>query len=146
MIRCIVAVICGVIAGGAFNMAVILLSWRIYPPPEGADMYDPATMKAYVETLPAPAFLIILVAHAGGALVGGLVAALIARRSRLVLGAIVGGIFLVAGIMNAMSIPAPLWFVVIDLILYLPGGILGASLLPRRGPPELEGTRTAGIV
>src|SRR2546428_12547408 len=120
MARCIVAVICGALAGGVFNMAVIMLSWKMYPPPEGANLSDPATLKAYIQSLPPPAFLVVLVAHAGGALVGGLVAALIARRSPLVLGAIVGGFFLLGGIVNVMSIPRPLWFAVIDLVSYIP--------------------------
>ena len=72
---------------------MVMLSWWIYPPPEGANMSDSATMKTYIETLPTSAFLVILVAHAGGALVGGLVAALIARRSALVLDAVVGRLF-----------------------------------------------------
>ena len=137
MVRCIVAVICGILAGGVFNMAVVMLSWKIYPLPEGANMSDSATMAAYIQSLPLPAFLLILVAHAGGALIGGWVAALITRRAPLVLGAIVGGFFLLGGIMNAMSIPAPLWFVVIDSASYVPGGILGASLALRRPPTNL---------
>jgi hypothetical protein len=132
MVRCIVAVICGLIAGGVFNMAVIMLSWMIYPLPEGVNLYDQATMRTYVQSLPVPAFLMILVAHAGGALVGGLVAALIARRLPLVLGAIVGGFFLVGGILNVMSIPAPLWFVIVDLVSYVPCGMVGAKLAPLR--------------
>src|SRR5688572_25655042 len=87
MVRWIVAVICGSIAGGVFNIATIMLSWTIYRPPEGTNLSDPATMNTYIQSLPLPAFLMILVANAGGALVGGLVAAVIARRSPLVLGA-----------------------------------------------------------
>lgn len=136
MARCIVGVIGGAIAGSVFNMAVILLSWAVYPPPAGANLSDPATMSAHVQSLPLPAFLIILVAHAGGALVGGLVAALIARRAQSVLGAIVGGFFLLGGIMNALSIPAPLWFVIVDLVSYVPCGVVGARLAPRRGAPK----------
>ena len=135
MVRNIVAVIVGLIAGSAFNMAMIMLSWMLYPPPAGVDlMKDPEAMKAYVATLSLPAILIVLVAHAGGALVGGLVASAIARRSPTVLGAIVGAFFLLGGIMNAMSIPAPPWFVVPDLILYVPCGILGARLIRPKAP------------
>jgi hypothetical protein len=136
MVRSILAVICGAIAGGVFNMAVIVLSWTIYAPPEGANMSDPETLSAYVQSLPLPALLMILVAHAGGALVGGLVTALIARHSPLLLGAIVGGLFLVGGIVNVMSIPRPLWFAVVDLVSYVPCGIVGASFAARRGSPE----------
>lgn len=129
MIRCVLAVLGGMIAGSVFNMAVVMLSWAIYTPPEGVNMSDPASMGAYVQSLPMPAFLLILVAHAGGAFVGGLIAALIARRSPLVLGAIVGGFFMMGGLINALSIPAPLWFVVIDLASYVPCGMIGAKLV-----------------
>ncbi|MGE3803712.1 MAG: hypothetical protein AB7K24_03450 [Gemmataceae bacterium] len=132
MFRSIVAVIGGALAGGVFNMGVIMLSWVMFPPPEGADLSDPATLKAYVESLPTAAFFVILAAHAGGALVGGFVAALFARRSPIVLGTIVGGLFLIGGIVNVMSIPRPLWFAVADLVLYVPCGILGARLAPKR--------------
>ncbi len=135
MIRCIVAVICGIIAGGVFNMAVIMLSWAIYRPPEGADMSNPETMKAYIDSLPPPAFLLVLVAHAGGALVGGFVAALIVGRSALILGAIVGGVFLLGGVINLFSIPCPVWFTIVDVVLYVPCGIIGAKLAPCRTSP-----------
>ena len=135
MIRCIVAVIGGILAGMVFNMAVIMLSWAIYRPPEGADMSNPETLKTYIDSLPLPGFLLVLVAHAGGALVGGFVAALIARRSALVLGAIVGGFFLLGGVINLYSIPRPVWFAIVDVLLYLPCGIIGAKLVPRRTSP-----------
>ncbi|MCW5557565.1 MAG: hypothetical protein KIT22_07020 [Verrucomicrobiae bacterium] len=131
MIRRILAVIAGLIAGSVFNMGIIMLSWALYPPPKEA-MSDPAAMGAYIQSLPLPAFLIVLIAHAGGALVGGWVAALIARQSSLVLGGIVGGFFLVGGIINVISMAAPLWFEIVDLASYIPCGLLGARLAPRR--------------
>lgn len=139
MLRSIVALLCGAIAGSIFNMAIIMLSWVMYPLPDGANMSDPETMKPYIESLPAPAFLVVLTAHAGGALVGGLVAALIARRWQLILGAIVGGFFLLGGISTVMSLPGPLWFAVADLVLYVPCGILGARLAPRRAATAAAG-------
>ncbi len=134
MVRNIIAVVLGFIAGSITNMGIVVLSWSIYPPPEGA-MLDAEKMAAFVQTLPAPAFALVLLAHTGGALVGGLVAALIARQNQLLLGAIVGALFLVGGIMNAASIPAPLWFVIADLASYIPAGIFGATIanrVPRR--------------
>ena len=135
MVRSIVAAVGGILAGGVFNMAVIFLSWAIYRPPAGADLSDPETMKAYIDSLPPGGFLLVLVAHAGGALVGGFVAALIAGRSALTFGAIVGGVFLIGGVINLFMIPRPVWFAVVDLVLYLPCGILGAKLAPCRACP-----------
>ncbi len=131
MVRKIFAGIGGILAGNVFNLAVIFLSWAIFPLPEGTDPSNPESLATYIKTLPVAAFLLILVAHAGGSFVGGAVAALIARQAQLMLGGIVGIVFLLAGIMNAVSIPAPLWFVIVDLLLYVPAGILGALLCKR---------------
>jgi hypothetical protein len=128
MIRCILAVIAGLVAGSVFNMAVIMLAWAIYPPSAGADMKNPEILKEYVQTLPTPGFWLVLVAHAGGALVGGLIAGLISRRSPLFLGAIVGEFFLLGGIINVLDIPAPRWFAIVDLMSYVPCGMIGARL------------------
>jgi hypothetical protein len=92
-------------------------------------------MKAYIDSLPVPGFLLSLVAHAGGALVGGFVAALIAGQSALVLGAIVGGILLLRGVITLFNYQYPVWFILVDVLLYVPSGILGALLAPRRSTP-----------
>jgi hypothetical protein len=135
MLRCILGVIGGLVCGSAVNMAIIMLSWLIYPLPQGTDLSDRDAMAAYIQSLPTLAFIVVLIAHAGGAFVGGVVAGLIARRSPVILGAIVGGFFLVGGILNVMGMPCPLWFAVADLVSYLPCGIAGAiiSSSPRKG-------------
>ena len=45
---------------------------------------------------------------------------------------IVGGLFLVGGVINAFILPAPAWFIAVDLILaYLPAAWLGQVLADR---------------
>jgi hypothetical protein len=131
MVRLVLAVIGGAVVGSAFNMAIIMLSWVVYPLPAGMDTSDPATMKTYVASLPMPAFLLILLAHAGGAFVGGLVAAWVGRRFQPVLGGIIGALFLVGGAVSMISIPCPVWFAIADLLSYVPSGVVGAMLAPR---------------
>ncbi|MCS6851670.1 MAG: hypothetical protein NZ700_10945 [Gemmataceae bacterium] len=130
--RSILAVIAGIIAGGTANFVLIALSWVLYPLPDGVNLSDPATMKTYTESLPVSAFLLIVVAHASGALVGGFLAALLGRGSPVVLGTIMGVFFLLGGVANVVQLPCPLWFAVVDLVSYVPCGILGAKLAPRR--------------
>lgn len=65
MVRCILAVIVGAVVGIVFNWGVITLSHVIYPLHEGMDPSDMEAMGAYIASLPVPAFLLILVAHAG---------------------------------------------------------------------------------
>ncbi len=140
MLRSLSGGIVGIVAGMVVNIAFVIISWGLYPPPAGADLNDAETLAAYVASLPLPALLLTLAAHLGGAFVGGLVASAVAGRRSIVLGAVVGGFFLVGGIANLVSIPAPLWFAVVDLIGYLPCGIAGASLVGRGpGVPSTTG-------
>ncbi len=130
--RNILAVIAGLLVGSVVNMGLIMLSWAIYPLPEGTTPNDPEAFAAYVKSLPAAALLIVLAAHAGGAFVGGFVASLIAKHSNVLLGAIVGGFFLAGGVMNLLMLPSPLWFSIADLVSYIPSAVLGAKLVAGR--------------
>lgn len=138
MTRTVIAVIVGIVAGGIVNMAFIMLSWVIFRPPEGADMTHPETLRAYIESLPPPAFVLVLIAHGGGASAGGFVAARVAGRRAMMLGSIVGGVFLIGGVINSVMIPRPIWFAVVDVLLYVPCGIAGAGLAPVRTVPPAE--------
>ncbi|MCK6502152.1 hypothetical protein L6R53_01885 [Myxococcota bacterium] len=56
----------------------MLNGFVLFPTPEGTNLNDPEQMNAYVATLPAAAFVVILAAHLGQALFGGWVAARLA--------------------------------------------------------------------
>jgi len=49
MIRKILAVLMGVVAGGVFNMAIVNVSHAVYPLPEGLDPHDFDAFRAHVE-------------------------------------------------------------------------------------------------
>ncbi len=130
MIRKILAVVIGIVAGGAFNMAIVTASNTLYPLPEGIDPNDFEAFKAYVESqgLPTGALIIVLVAHAGGSFVSGLVCGLIARRSWYAAAVGMGLLWTCGGIAMLMMLPAPLWFAVADVLLYLPAALAGVQL------------------
>jgi hypothetical protein len=66
-------------------------------------------------------FLFPFLAHALGTLVGSVVAFLVAASHRSVFAWIVGAISLAGGIAAASMIPAPMWFIALDLAAaYLP--------------------------
>ena len=81
MIRKILAVVIGIVAGSAFNMAIVMASHIVYPLPEGIDPNDFEAFKAHVEAhgLPIGALIMVLAAHSGGSLVSGFVCGLIAK-------------------------------------------------------------------
>ena len=130
MIRKIFAVILGIIAGGVFNMALINVSNVVYPLPEGVDPNDFESFRAHVEAngLPTGALLIVLMAHAGGSFVGGAAVGLIAMRPWYVAAAIIGVLWMCGGIAMLIMLPAPIWFAIADIVLYVPAALLGVKL------------------
>lgn len=142
MIRKILAVVVGFVAGAAFNMALVTASHAMYPLPEGIDPNDFAAFKAHVEAhgMPMGALIMVLVAHAGGSLVSGFACGLIAKRAWYAAGIGLGLLWTCGGIAMLLMLPAPTWFAVADVVLYTPAALfgvwLGGALTARRSPPE----------
>jgi hypothetical protein len=140
MIRKILAVVIGSVAGSAFNMAIVTLSHVVFPLPEGIDPNDFEAFKAHVQTngMPTGALIMVLIAHAGGSFVSGFVCGLIAMRSWYVAAIGLGTLWTCGGIAMLMMLPAPIWFAVADVVLYIPAAVLGVWLgggLTARGTP-----------
>ena len=115
----LLAVVVGLFAGMAVNMALVLLNSKVlYPAPAGLDFKDKERFQAYVDTLPAPAFLVVMAAHLGQAFVGGLVAASLAASHPILLALIVGGVSLLGGVMMMRTVKGPRWML-LELPLYL---------------------------
>ena len=127
MLRNICAVLVGLIAGMAFNMAIVMLDTVLYPMPEGVDFNNAEGMQLYIATLPLVALLIVMVAHVGQAFVGGLVAACISKSSPMLVAMIVGSISLLGGIWNMMNMPMPAWMWV-EAPLYLIAAYAAAKI------------------
>jgi hypothetical protein len=117
MLRNFAAVTAGLIVGSAVNMAVLSVSWVLYPLPEGLDFNDPAQLAAYLGALPAAAFLLVLAAHLGQAFVGGWLAARLSASHPVPLALVVGTISAAAGLYNLLTLPGPVWLWV-ELPLY----------------------------
>ena len=109
MLRNTLAVIVGLVAGMALNMALVLANVWLHPLPEGADFSDTQAMQDYFAQLPTLAFALILVAHLGQAFFGGWIAALISRTSPVMVALVVGAISMIGGIMNLIDLPHPQW-------------------------------------
>lgn len=128
MLRILGGLIVGLVAGSVVNMLIVILSMSMYPPPPGLDYSDTTAFQAYIASLPTAAFGLVFLAHAGGTFAASLVAAVIARRRFLILGAALGAWFFFGGLYNVLVLPAPPWFEILDLVAYLPCGLAGAKL------------------
>ena len=140
ILRNILAVIVGLVAGGGINMALVMLGPTLIPPPPGVDVTDAKSLSAGVHLFEARHFIFPFLAHALGTLAGALAAFLVAGSHRSVFAYAIGAVFLAGGIAASFMIPAPLWFIVLDLFLaYIPMAWIG-TMAGRRLSGPVHGT------
>ena len=137
VVRLTLAVIAGLFAGSLVNMALVMLSGQVIPPPAGVDTTTTEGLKAAMPLFEPKHFLFPFLAHAVGTLVGAFVATLITPGRTGGPASVIGACFLIGGIAAVAMLPSPLWFAVVDLVFaYLPMAWLGHRLAAR-------GTRAA---
>ena len=129
ILRNILAVVVGTVVCMLVNGMLIAMSGSVIPPPEGVNVNDMESIKAHIGEFQPKHFVFPFLAHALGSLSGGIVAALIATSRKMTFALVVGGLHLIGGIMAAMMIPAPTWFIALDLgVAYLPMAWIGGRL------------------
>jgi hypothetical protein len=129
IVRIIVAIILGLVIGGAVNMGLIMLGSSIIPAPDGVDVQDVDSIAGAMHLFQPKHFLFPFLAHAGGTLVGALAGHLIAGTHRNVVAYIIGAAFFAGGIAAATMIPAPTWFTIGDLVLsYFPMALIATII------------------
>lgn len=127
-VKNILAVLVGVIAGGALNMGIIMISGIIIPPPDGVDMTTAEGLTAGMALLEPKHFLMPFLAHALGTLLGAFIAAKILTKNHMRFALGIGAWNLLGGVMASTMIPAPLWFIAVDLIgAYIPMAYLAGK-------------------
>jgi len=128
------AVIAGLVVGGAVNMALVVIGPILVPPPPGVDMTDMESLAGAMDQMGPQHFVFPFLAHALGTLAGATLTYVLAGRNRQMLTYGVGVFFLLGGITAARMIPAPAWFIALDLLLaYIPMAWLATRLGDRVG-------------
>ncbi|MCB0795910.1 MAG: hypothetical protein KDB88_14340 [Flavobacteriales bacterium] len=133
ILRNILAVVAGILAGWTVNMGLIILTAKLLPPLPGVDVNDINSINAHIGEYSVIQLLMPFLAHALGTLVAAFVAAKLAATRKMAFAYGLGAFFLLGGIMAVRMIPnAPLWFDVLDLVVaYLPMAWLGGRLATR---------------
>jgi len=132
ILRNILAVIAGLIAGNIINMGLIQVGSMAFPL-EGADPNDMEAFAAAMANAKTEHFVFPFLAHALGTLAGAFVAAKIGVKYKMTLAFVIGFFFLAGGILVNYLIPGPTWFKVLDLaIAYLPMAWIGGKIGSRR--------------
>ena len=129
LVRNVLAVIAGIAVGAGVNMALITLSASLVPPPAGVDVTNTESLSKGIHLFEPRHFVMPFLAHALGTLAGALTAYLVAATHKARMAYVLGVFFLAAGISASFMIPAPAWFMALDLLAaYLPMAWLAARI------------------
>ncbi len=132
IVYAILGVIVGFFVGSLVNMGIIMLGSMLISLPPGIDPTNMESLKESMHLMEAKHFIFPFLAHAIGTLVGASIAVVFTKGNKLVSALIVAAIFLAGGIINALMLPAPLWFIVLDLVVaYIPMGLLASKMIKR---------------
>lgn len=132
IVKNILAVVAGWMAGSIVNMSLIQLGHTILPI-EGVDPDDMDALAAVMPTLEFKFFVFPFLAHALGTLVGAFVAGLIAVTHKMKFSLGIGALFLLGGIMVNYMLPGPVWFAITDIALaYIPMAWFGGNIALKR--------------
>ena len=128
-LRNALALIAGIAIGGGVNMALIAISPALIPPPAGVDVNDVESLSKGMHLFEPRHFVMPFLAHAVGTLAGALAAYLLAATYNAQIAYAIGAIFLCGGVAASFMLPAPAWFIVLDLVVaYLPMAWLGIRM------------------
>ena len=110
----------------AVNMGLIISGNQLIPFEEGMNPMN-ATMweNKY--------FIFPFLAHAIGTLSGAYIAAKFSDRYHMIFAICIGLFFLLGGITMVFILPAPVWFIILDLVIaYIPMSWLGWKMSNKR--------------
>ena len=110
-------------------MALVTLGPSLIPPPAGVDVTNPESLSKAMHLFEPRHFVMPFLAHAIGTLMGALAAHLIAATYKVQMAFVIGAVFLCGGVAASFMIPAPSWFIALDLLAaYLPIAWLGIQI------------------
>lgn len=129
LLRNVLAILAGIVLGGVVNMALITLGPSLIPPPAGVDVSSAESLSQAMHLFQSRHFIMPFLAHALGTLAGALAAYLIAASYKAQMAYGIGAFFLCGGVAASFMIPAPVWFIALDLLAaYLPMAWLGIQM------------------
>jgi len=118
------------VVGMFINSALVQLGMSLFPLPEGVIPGDMESIAAHIDDFKPGNYVMAYLAHALGTLAGALVALKLCAtyQQRFAYG--IGVFFLLGGIAAAFFIPAPTWFIILDLVLaYIPMAWIATKII-----------------
>ncbi len=128
IVRSILAGLLGMFVGGLGVSLVQMISTSLYRPPAEIDTNNWDQMREWVQTLPTPAFLLVLASWATGSFLGPWVSRRLTPGRAMAPSLIVWLLFFAATLFTLFAIPHPMWMWPSGIVVCLAMGFLGFSL------------------
>ena len=128
--------ILAIVAGFLTGMLVVLLTRTVslakYPFPEDLDWLNGEHRNQYIAALPDAAFIIVIASHMLGAFLAGLIASLITRKDKFVVGVLAALILFVLVLVANFTHEYPKLYMMLDVLLTAVAGFSGAAFGAKR--------------
>ena len=112
-------IILGIVIGMIINMLLIIIGGVIFTP---SGNFEPMNAMNW----DCKYFIFPFLAHSIGTLSGAFIVSKLSKKTNIIMPLIVGLYFLFGGLYMVTILPAPTWFVLLDIILcYIPMALLG---------------------
>ena len=132
ILRNVSGLLLGLVCGFVVNMTIVMIGPSIIPPPPGVDVTDAESLAASIHLFGPQHFIVPFVAHAAGTFAGAAVAYLVAATYRTAHAIAIGAVSFIGGVAASQMIPAPTWFIVVDLVgAYFPMAWIAARVARR---------------
>ncbi|NNK40364.1 MAG: hypothetical protein HKP45_06905 [Winogradskyella sp.] len=127
----VLATVVGLVAAAAVILVFEFLGEMFFPLPEQIDITDVDSIKANMDKIPTGSLVFVIMAHFLGILAGMVVTTYVSKET-LVPVLVVGGILLLATLINLFVLPHPIWFIIADILAVVLGFLVGRSLSKQR--------------
>lgn len=131
MVRTILAVLAGFVAASATFLLVETWGHSLFPIPQNLDINDKEALKAFMNSQPVSAYLLVWGGWLLGSLEAGAIAQFIAKARNYTVPAIIGALLTAAAIFNFVMLPQAIWFIVLGLITFVPAVFAGWKFAQR---------------
>ena len=118
-------VLVGAVVAVACMMTAEAINHRLYRIPQ-VDPKDKEAIQHLIATLPAGAFVLVLVGWLVGTLLGTFLAAKIGNSR--VPAYIVAALLLIGGIVNAVMLPQPIWYDALSILIFVAAPFAGIAM------------------
>lgn len=124
----VLAVVLGIVSSMIITYIVEAIGHFVYPMPE-IDLNNPEAVAEIIAKAPFGALLFVIIAWGMGALIAGIVNALVTKTDKWVTAIVIGSVLTSFGIINMIMIPHPLWMKISGFLVFIPLTLLGTFLI-----------------